>query len=853
MRARAVVPILVVVVVVIWLLWRPGDGPSSLTARPAEQDTPEPAAAVTTPSPSEREVAAIMGFTTGAPGSVATTMEDIEATASVAATIGFFAAFKGFFTPDTVAGSASHGIGAQILEPLILGLMTEAGLDGNASLVPLTVFAFAWKCSRTTDDGGAGCVQGLQDIGRSVAEMLARELVLGGNESKLRGYAAKVAQFARNKLSSTLLQAANHPEIARVVGIYKRAQEAMRGASRLLGTEAVAKRIAERMARVTRLWTKVLSVTNRSIATHAAKDVTQQLVAKQLTKSATRLTKAANVAALLLEVAVDVTAMLMDKFCVGNFSRDCHVDSNHVSALSKHFVQQFDTIVPLKTLERASIMYKARVSDATVRETTYDFYQNAVQMMVNDRDIMFKLTNFRTVRDWVNALESMSYEKQLQSLMGVKVRLVEHATMASKYAAEKKVCEQDARSVWMDEQDVCSVRAKTCCARVRATDEMYRYAGASSDAAKALVAASKLVAYALQDEMWLLVDVFEAALKHFARQAPLTPSDFGAWIATTKFGDWLRAEAERDDDVELVGLEHTVRLATARALALKHGYMPKSKESADALLRACHAELTSSADLREAVLDAEAMSESWPSIGREDTDAYADIRFLRSYPPLLALSYRWHDAGNTSEARNDGCVGDENRAGYCVPDRAAMLDKHVCRFLKAGQQQKGLPGAADESTAPDGDVRNFANDGKLGHVVDWNRSTCAVSTEYCERYELYPTLDGNVDEGCTPEEVNSRRLNEYASFRCVTACMLAALPSNAIECGVCKLRGEVEDDFPARQCESVRRLCEAGDSRCRCARPPYTEAFTANQIVNLGETLPAGVLAMIRGTAGDVR
>ena len=150
-------------------------------------------------------------------------------------------------------------------------------------------------------------------------------------------------------------------------------------------------------------------------------------------------------------------------------------------------------------------------------------------------------------------------------------------------------------------------------------------------------------------------------------------------------------------------------------------------------------------------------------------------------------------------------------------------------------------------------MRNFANDGKLGHVVDWTNRTCAVSTEYCERYELYPTLDGNVDEGCTPEEVNSRRLNEYASFRCVTACMLAALPSNAIECGVCKIRGEVEDDFPARQCESVRRLCEAGDSRCRCARPPYTEAFTANQIVNLGETLPAGVLAMIRGTAGDVR
>jgi hypothetical protein len=611
------------------------------------------------------------------------------------------------------------------------------------------------------------------------------------------------------------------------------------------------------MARVTRLFTKVLSVTNRSIATHAAKDVTQQLVAKQLTKSATRLTKAANIAALLLEVAVDVTAMLMDKFCVGNFSRDCHVDSDHVSALSRHFVQQFDTIVPLVTRERAGIMYKARVSDARVRETTFDFYQNAVQMMVNDREIMFQLTNFRNVRDWVNALESMSYEKQLQSLMGVKVRLVEYATMASKYAAEKKVCEEDARSVWMDEQDgVCSVRAKTCCARVRATDEMYRYAGASSDAAKALVAASKLVAYALQDEMWLLVDVFEAALKHFARQAPLTPSDFGAWIATKNFGDWMRAEAERDDDAELVGLEHTVRLATARALALKHGYMPKSKAAADAVLRSCHAELTPSADLREAVLDAEAMSESWPSIGREDTDAYADIRFLRSYPPLLALSYRWHDVGKTSEAHNDGCVGDENRAGYCVPDRAAMLDKHVCRFLKAGQQQKGLPGAADESTAPDGDVRNFANDGKLGHVVDWTNRTCAVSTEYCERYELYPTLDGHVDDGCTPEEVNSRRLNEAHSLTCVGSCAMMVLNPMmyAAPCGICVARARSENKmFPARQCESVRRLCEAGDSRCRCARPPYTKAFTDSQIVNLGETLPAGVLAMIRGTEGDVR
>jgi hypothetical protein len=51
----------------------------------------------------------------------------------------------------------------------------------------------------------------------------------------------------------------------------------------------------------------------------------------------------------------------------------------------------------------------------------------------------------------------------------------------------------------------------------------------------------------------------------------------------------------------------------------------------------------------------------------------------------------------------------------------------------------------------------------------------------------------------------------------------------------------------------VRRKCEAGDSRCRCARPPYTKAFTDSQIVNFGETLPAGILAMIRGTAGDVR
>jgi hypothetical protein len=394
---------------------------------------------------------------------------------------------------------------------------------------------------------------------------------------------------------------------------------------------------------------------------------------------------------------------------------------------------------------------------------------------------------------------------------------------------------------------------------------MYAYADASADGAASLVAAAKLVLYALLDDASVLVDVFDAARKWKRAGAATGAADvtldraaFAAWQSDARHKNWLRAEAELDDDERdaPVGLEHTVRVAAVRVLAGQSA--PKTASAALALLRSCHEALASpnAASVRDAVLDADGMLDAWPSLDEEDRrkeDAHADVRFLRSYPALLALSYRWDDvatsassastasaasaasSASTASGASDGCGLAENRHGFCVPDPATMLDMHVCKYLKAGRRSND-----------GGDVREFGNPAKLGHIVDWRRATCAVSTDYCERYEHYPTLNGNIDEGCTGAERSSRDFKGTSTLGCM-------LPLwDPISKAVCLARVK-SGELPPRQCESVRQACAKGDERCRCVIPNYLDPLRKNYVMETGSTAPLSILATMRGTLLDAR
>lgn len=865
MRKAAIVA-LIVILILAWLATSKESTKNVVEARIASATptlaTPQP----DTMSPREREVAAgVFGIETHGASTAPTPIEDIETTASVAATLGFYEAFDGFFAIGTEEEMGSQGIATQIIEPLILGLLQEIGLS-DPKLLPLTVFSFAWKCKRTVDDEGAGCVQAVRDLGESVAEMAACELVVEGRAKELRGYVSRLAENVRGKLpTSRLLDATKHPEIAKVVNEHRKARDLMKHAADTLertaksGLDDVAQKLARtkiqrKMGTVTRLWTKLTSVTAKKIATRASVSiatdvgvkVATEVATKQLAKTATRLAKAANVAVLLLEVAVDVTLMLLDKFCVGNFDPKCHLAAEHVKQLSEYFIAQFHQHVPREE-SRASIMYTKRISESKKNDIESDVRGAVIENMVQNPNNFFLMTGFPTPRAWVAMLKGMPFAEQLESLMNVKLVLTKESNDAIALGTAKLACNSEPGASWIETERVCSVTPTTCCSRVAATDAMYAYASASSDAAKAAASAAKLVLYALLDDVRVLVDIFEAAIELLQpRERVLTPHDFEVLRNDTRFASWLKSEAERDDDDKLVGLEHTVRLATVRVLA-RVDYV-QSKAETIALLRACHKALASRSanEARERALDEEGMSDTWPSLGREDTDEFANIRFLRSYPALLALSYRWHPYNRTSQGYNAGCGLGDGNVGHCVPDTAAMLHAHVCPFLKARQQQPGMPGAADDVSAPDGDVRDFSKNNKLGHIVDWNAKTCAVSTDYCERYEYYPTLNGSADEGCKYDESAKRKGLESLSFYCLTSCVSGL---GGVACAAC-IASAATQNLPSKQCESVRNICQNGDSRCRCEMPPYTMALTSNVVMETGNTGALGLLATIRGALG---
>jgi hypothetical protein len=780
-----------------------------------------------------------------------TTTEDAEAAASVDATLGFFA---GFFR---VGPGEKTGLAAQIIQPLILGFMLEAGISPKLRnrARSLAIFSFAWQCTSTTDDGGAGCAQAGQNFAESVAESVVEDIV-GNKDNPVR----KVAQRARRllgKSATRLLDPLKHPELAKAVMAQRRAKKAMQeAASRLADLalrplEGAAKKLggklAARAASVSKVWTKLVGATAKKMASRAAvaaatdagtslaTKVATKIGAKLLTKMTARLAMAANVAAFVLEILVDVTLQLLDQFCVGNFAEGCHLTHAEVAETSRYFVSRFDEAVPLALATKESAMYRKRVSEAARLREELALRQLTVQMLVNDSTTMFHMTNFTTLEAWVAALQRMTDAQQLESLMQVKQTLQSRALGAAELASRRSVCNMREGASWIETQRTCSVTPRSCCARAAAASALYEYAAGSAADAASAASAAKLVLLAMLDNASILLDVFEA-VQSYRAGAP-SPAVFAAWLVDrgpTGYPAWLQAEADLDDDDERLGLEHTVRVATVRVLA--RGTRLASRAEALALLRTCHAELPkSSPEVRDVALDEDGMSDEWPSDPASVVagDEFPDVRFLRSYPALLALSYQWSGVGATSATGSDGCGVSATELGFCLPDRSAMLHNHVCRFLRAGSSKEGE------------DRRDFGSSGKLGHVVDWSAGTCAAPTDYCERYEHYPTLGGNIDDGCTGDEVKRRGVREATTYGCMLAVPAPGLGLPAAL--ACVAAGNAtQGSVPSRQCESVRATCAKGDARCTCVIPTYLDPLRHNYLAETGSTLPLSILAGLR-------
>jgi hypothetical protein len=725
-------------------------------------------------------------------------LQNAEHVAIVTSTVGFW---QGVF----FYGGDEDGAGTTVLNGIVHGFMLGGGLESKW-LAPLTMVEMMYQCTSSAD----ACAES----SKSLAIMLGMQLASAETADALRS----MARWARERLPADLLDATKHADLRAGVLAQRKVRElAARLRRPLLAAEAkLAPRLAQgaralarashgavakaAVARAPQIAARVAAAAPQKAAARAASAMAAKAAqgagAKLAARLATRLATGvagkamgrlllmaggpAGVAAFLLQTAFDVATGVLDALCVGDFADQCHLSRAELQSIADAYGPVFDGAAAGPLLE---LRYQRRQSAAARAAAVQLARQRALARLVGDGNAMYRMTGVASLGAWLARVAALGPNRQLAEFARLKTLLELTSDAAAGYAAEREMCLATEGAAWSAAHGVCAVTGATCCARTEAVKRFFAFADANAEAG---AGAARLVLYAMSDDPRVLVDAFE---EHAADRSA-----------------WLRREAALDDDEEQLGLAHAVRVATLAVLSGERAVA--SAADARALLTRTHAQLPgSSAALTAALLDASLWeSLTWPEV---DDPAQKSARyFLHSYPALLALSYRWVPDG-PRVSHKAACAGGAAE-GLCLPDKAQMLDMHVCPFLRA---QK--PDAARR------DKRMFEGDGP-GLRVNWERGVCVPTTRYCEAYARYPALHGEREnDRCAQglgSEMQAKVGKEAAAFLCVGQTLG---PMGWAQCAA----GRAAAGGPPGACADVRRLCADGEGDCECAWPAFLEPF----------------------------